>query len=238
MVLKWIQKWVRKQPEEKEEEIEIVQTNPSTYQPIEPVEAELEARTKHAEKISILARHPRKGHGEEDAHKMLEAALFMSTKGMNVEELSKVTNLPILETRSLIPTFVEKFNARDTALEIVEDSGGFRMKVRAPYDEHVSYLAGGSELTAGEMKTLAFIAYKQPLLQSKLVQVRSNTAYDHLQVLVEKGFVSRETKGRSYILRTTKKFEEYFGTHALKLKPMKAEELGEKVDHTQAEELS
>jgi segregation and condensation protein B len=150
----------------------------------------------------------------------IEAALFMSSKGMNVEDLAKIANAPLLKVRAYIPETIESFNKRNKALEIVEDAGGFRMKVRPPYDERVSHLAGASELSPAELKTLAFIAYKQPLLQSQLVQVRSNTAYDHLQVLVDKGFVAREPKGRSFILRTTKKFSEYFGTHALKLKPM------------------
>ena len=159
-----------------------------------------------------------------DIIRHIEAALFMSSKGMNVEDLAKIANAPLLKVRACIPEAIESFNERNHAIEIIEDAGGFRMKVRPPYDEKVSHLAGASELSPAELKTLAFIAYKQPLLQSQLVQVRSNTAYEHLQVLVEKGFVAREPKGRSYILRTTKKFSEYFGTHALKLKPMPPKE--------------
>lgn len=175
-----------------------------------------------------------------DALKIMEAALFMAGKGMNVDELGRAANVPLLRARGYIPEMVDAFNARESALEIVEDTGGYRMKVRSPYEEKVAGLAGQGELNPAEMKTLAFIAYKQPLLQSQLVQVRSNTAYEHLQVLVEKGFVAREPKGRSYILRTTKKFSEYFGTHALKLKPMVKQENSpsEKPDHSQAEELS
>ena len=161
---------------------------------------------------------------KKDALKIIEAALYMSSKGSSLEELGKMANIPLLKTRQYIPELIEAFNRRDSALEIVEDVGGYRMKVRAPYDEKVSHLAGASELSPGEMKTLAFIAYKQPLVQSQLVQVRSNTAYDHLAVLVEKGFVSREPKGRTYLLRTTKKFSEYFGAHALKLRSMKKDE--------------
>lgn len=161
---------------------------------------------------------------KKDAFKVMEAALYMSSKGSSIEELGKMANIPLLKTREYLPELIEAFNRRDSALEIVEDIGGYRMKVRAPYDEKVSHLAGASELSPGEMKTLAFIAYKQPLIQSQLVQVRSNTAYDHLAILVEKGFVSREPKGRTYLLRTTKKFSEYFGAHALKLRPMKKDE--------------
>lgn len=180
---------------------------------------------------------------KENAFKTMEAALFMGGKGLSVEELGKLAALPLLKTREYLPQLVDEFNTRNSALEIVEDAGGYRMRVRSPYDEKVSHLAGVGELNPSEMKTLAFIAYKQPLLQSHLVQVRSNTAYEHLQKLVETGFVSREPRGRTYILRTTKKFAEYFGTNALKLRPYTAEmkkmESNEiaPVDQSQSEEL-
>lgn len=183
---------------------------------------------------------PKKGtqrFSNEEALKVMEAALFMSSKGLSIEELGNTAALPLLKARELIPELVDGFNARNSALEIVEDLGGYRMKVRAPFDEKVNHLAGGTELSAGEMKTLAFIAYKQPLIQSQLVQVRSNTAYEHLQRLVEMGFVSKEPKGRTYLLRTTKKFSEYFGAHALKLRPMTVEEkLESRSRNMQAEE--
>ncbi len=176
------------------------------------------------------------------AFKVMEAALFMGGKGLSIEELGKISGVPLLKIREYLPELVDSFNARDSALEMVEDAGGYRMRVRSPFDEKVSHLAGVGELNPSEMKTLAFIAYKQPLLQSHLVQVRSNTAYEHLQKLVETGFVSREPRGRTYILRTTKKFAEYFGTNALKLRPYTAEVKNadktiEPVDQSQSEEL-
>lgn len=180
---------------------------------------------------------------KETALKIMEAALFMGGKGLSVEELGKISNVPLLKVREYLPQLVDDFNARESALEIVEDAGGYRMRVRSPFDEKVSHLAGVGELNPAEMKTLAFIAYKQPLLQSHLVQVRSNTAYEHLQKLVETGFVSREPRGRTYILRTTKKFSEYFGTNALKLRPYTAEMKKEETqittapDQTQSQEL-
>jgi segregation and condensation protein B len=180
---------------------------------------------------------------KENALKVMEAALFMGGKGLSIEEIGKIADVSLLKTREYLPELVDTFNTRNSALEIVEDAGGYRMRVRSPFDEKVSHLAGVGELNPAEMKTLAFIAYKQPLLQSHLVQVRSNTAYDHLQKLVETGFVSREPRGRTYVLRTTKKFAEYFGTNALKLKPITADmkkEMDEikAVDQSQSEELS
>lgn len=197
------------------------------YSPIEPAETH-HRKNSHAEMSEdvepVIEMPDDSGMNKSDAMHLIEAALFMSSKGMNVEELGRVANVPLLKVRAFLPDVIETFNRNNKTLEIVEDAGGFRMKVRAPYDEKVAHLGGSGELSPAELKTLAFIAYKQPLLQSQLVQVRSNTAYEHLQLLVDKGFVAREPKGRSYILRTTKKFSEYFGTHALKLKPIPKQE--------------
>ena len=207
--------------------------NDARYRPIESVNenAVTQEMEDDAEGMGDIPSLMRSSMSTRDAHRVMIAALFMSTKAVSLDELSKISGVSILEARKHASEMIDQFNRKNDAIEIVEDVGGYRMKVRAPYDEKVSHLAGSGELSPAELKTLAFIAYKQPLIQSQLVQVRSNTAYDHLQVLLEKGFVSREPKGRTYILRTTRKFSEYFGTHALKLKPMpKKETRGEDDD--------
>ncbi len=52
---------------------------------------------------------------------------------------------------------------------------------------------------------------KEPIRQSYLKELRSN-AYEHVTELLEKGFISRtkDKNGRSYNLKTTPKFAEYF----------------------------
>lgn len=254
MVLGWLKKILN--PETKKADTDIEHSSLHTMGPEELLTAEEEAEENEEDSPPeeeaprrTIAKKVRE-HEEDDAPdvnhdtslKVMEAALFMGGKGLSIEELGKISGVPLLKVREYIPELVDSFNERDSALEMVEDAGGYRMRVRSPFDEKVSHLAGVGELNPSEMKTLAFIAYKQPLLQSHLVQVRSNTAYEHLQKLVETGFVSREPRGRTYILRTTKKFAEYFGTNALKLRPYTAEVKNadktiEPVDQSQSEEL-
>ena len=61
------------------------------------------------------------------------------------------------------------------------------------------------------VKTLTVIALKEPIRQTELKEIRSN-AYEHIQELIEKGLISRtkDKNGRSYNLKTTPKFAEYF----------------------------
>jgi hypothetical protein len=42
------------------------------------------------------------------------------------------------------------------------------------------------------------------------VEIRGSNAYDHVKELMERGFLVREPEGRSYKLRITEKFFDYF----------------------------
>jgi segregation and condensation protein B len=55
------------------------------------------------------------------------------------------------------------------------------------------------------------IAYHQPVVQSDLVDMRGNSAYDHIRDLKERGLVKAEPHGRTRLLSTTPLFADYFG---------------------------
>lgn len=144
--------------------------------------------------------------------KVLEAALFMSPKPLSLEELKAIANIETrLQTKALLDELIAFYNSRKTALEIVELPVGYQMRVKEEYEDNVKHFAKDSMFSAGVMKTLALIAYKQPITQSMVVAYRNNKAYDHLKMLMEQGFVKREPKGRTFVLSTTTKFIEYFG---------------------------
>ncbi len=143
---------------------------------------------------------------------LLEAALFMSSRALSVDELKEVlTGKTYSEAKQLAFDLMREFNERNSALEIAELDGSFQMRVKPEYTQHVSHLASAAKFHKGIMKTLAFIAFKQPIIQSTVIKYRNNKAYDHISQLVGEGFVAREPRGRSYVLRTTRKFLEYFG---------------------------
>ncbi len=154
---------------------------------------------------------------EKDAKKVLEAALFMSPKALSIEELAKaIRNDSLLETHRLVKELLQDFNSRDSALEIVDLSGSFQMKVREEFEEDVQHLAASSEFNKSIQKTLALIAFKQPIKQSLVIKLRNNKGYEHVKILHEKGLVSKQPYGRTFLLKTTKKFLGQFGKNALK----------------------
>jgi len=142
----------------------------------------------------------------------MEATLFMSPKPVSLDELKEIAEIETrVETKSLMDELMHFYNNRKSALEIVESSIGYQMRVKEEYEDKVSHYAKNSLFNQGTMKTLALIAYKQPIEQSLVIKYRNNKAYDHLKVLFENGFIKKDRKGKTFVLSTTTKFIEYFG---------------------------
>jgi len=147
-----------------------------------------------------------------EKEKILEAALFMSPKPLTLEELNTIATIGSrIETKSMLEELIHFYNNRKSSLEIVSSEVGYQMRVKEEYEEEVSHLATDSTFSKGVMKTLALIAYKQPIEQALVVKYRNNKAYDHLKILFDNGFIKKDPKGRTYTLTTTTKFIEYFG---------------------------
>ena len=146
-----------------------------------------------------------------DAKRVIEAALFTSPGAVSIKELAGIINANVAEVRIIATQLIHDYESKDTALEIRDEAEGIRMAVKVNYEPQVSHMAAAPELHKGMMKTLAYIAYKQPVKQSEVINFRNSKAYEHIKVLREKGFIRKEKKGITYVLYTTPKFREYFG---------------------------
>jgi len=143
---------------------------------------------------------------------MIEAALYVTGKPLDVRVLGSVLNLRSEEKiRGLAETLKEKYAQNSSALEVLELSDGrYVMQLKPEYSKSVKRLATRQLFTPGPLKTLSYIALRQPVAQSHVVKVRGNLAYGHVKQLVEMGLISEEKLGRSKLLRTTPSFSDYF----------------------------
>ncbi len=143
---------------------------------------------------------------------MIEAALYVTGRPVDLKTLGTITNLRSEDKiRELARQLKDKYTKEGGALEVLELSDGrFVMQLKPRFAPHVKRLATRQLLTPGPMKTLSFIAYKQPVTQSYLARVRGNLAYSHVKQLQEVGLVSEEKLGRTKVLRTTPNFADYF----------------------------
>jgi segregation and condensation protein B len=149
---------------------------------------------------------------EELAPKLqVEALLFSSGRTMSEEQLATLTGLSPLAVRNALTTLQKEYEARETAISIFNDPTGWKMMVRDKYVPVVKNIVADTELSRACMETLAVIAYKHPqVLQSEVIDIRGSGAYEHMAELERLGFIVREPSGRSYAVKLTEKFFNYF----------------------------
>ena len=144
---------------------------------------------------------------------LVEAALYVTGRPLDLKELCSV-----LKTRSknkakkLVKTLMQEYASRNTALEILElKDERYVLQLKAEFTPKVRKLVKKPLLSTGPLKTLSYIAYRQPVSQKRVVDVRGRHAYGHIKLLKEMRLITGERKGRSTVLRTTEYFADYFG---------------------------
>jgi segregation and condensation protein B len=142
---------------------------------------------------------------------LIEAALYVTGHPVDLKTLGSILGMRSEEKiRDTARQLKERYK-NTGAIEVLELSDGrFVMQLRPQYAPHVKRLATRQLLTPGPMKTLSFIAYKQPITQSYVAKVRGNLSYSHVKQLQEIGLISEEKLGRTKMLRTTPNFADYF----------------------------
>jgi segregation and condensation protein B len=144
---------------------------------------------------------------------IVEAALFSAGKPLSIEEIATTTNLSPEAVKEACKELSKEYEGRDSVLEVGKAGAKWAMQVRPQAAEPATKFAP-PEIPAKLLKTLALIAYHQPMKQSELVDMIGTKVYDHVPELVERGLVKAREEGVTKILVTTALFPEYFGLDA------------------------
>ena len=144
------------------------------------------------------------------AKAVIEAALFASGRSLTPRELADLSALSEERARALADDLAEEYAARDSGIEIKSIGESYSMQVRFGLAGRVLSFAP-KEIEAPLIRTLAIIAYKQPIKQSHLVEIRGNKSYDHVKELEERGLINAEKFSRTKLLTTTRSVADYFG---------------------------
>ena len=140
----------------------------------------------------------------------VESVLFGAGRRLTLEQISVLCKEDPKEVQSALEALKQEYDTKDTSLRVITDGTFWKLTVRENYAETVQKLVTQTELSKTVMETLSVIAYKSPVLQSDVIRIRTNKAYDHLMELEQMGFVTRQKQGRTKIIRLTQKFFDYF----------------------------
>src|SRR6266550_5345366 len=143
---------------------------------------------------------------------LCEAALYVSGRPLDLKMIGSVIGARSEDKiRGIATAVAERYRMAGSPIQVVElPDGRFVMQLKAEFGKHVRKLANRPLLTPGPLRTLSFIALRQPIPQSHVVRVRGKLAYHHVKQLKEMDLISYDKIGRSRLLRTTITFADYF----------------------------
>ena len=149
----------------------------------------------------------------------VESLLFSAGKRLTIEELGRLCREENLDAiRAAIEILKKELDDKQSSLMLVQEGEAYKLTVREKYISMVKKVVTTPELPKSIMETLAVVAYKAPVMQSQVIKIRTNKAYRHLEELEEMGYLTREKKGRSRLIKLTPKFFDYFDVPPDKLK--------------------
>ncbi len=165
----------------------------------------------------------------QDNKNKIEAILFTTGRFLTIDEISRLSSIGSIGfIKQVLEELKEEYSKRETALEIINDEKSrWKLNIRKDYLYLTEELLSDAELDKPTQETLAIIAYRQPAIQSDVINYRGNKAYDHIRKLKEEGFVISERFGRTKLLKLTPKFFDYFDVVEDELKEKLAVSEGE-----------
>lgn len=149
----------------------------------------------------------------------VESLLFSAGKRLTLEELGRLCKEENLDAIKVALELLKKeLDDKHSSLMLVQEGEAYKLTVREKYISMVKKVVTTPEMPKSILETLAVVAYKAPVMQSQVIKIRTNKAYRHLDELEELGYLTREKKGRSKLIKLTPKFFDYFDVPPEKLK--------------------
>ena len=141
----------------------------------------------------------------------IEAVLFAGGRPMSVKELTQALGLDDYRPgQHAVRTLEQTERHRQSALEVRRVGDRYALQLQEEYVATVQSVTP-VEMAPRTLRALTLIAYHQPILQSVLVRMIGEVAYEEVQHLRGLGLVRTEPKGSTLELTTTRRFAEYFG---------------------------
>lgn len=140
----------------------------------------------------------------------VEAVLFSTGHRISLDEIGKLCRAGKEDVLAALKELRKEYEDKQSSLMLAEEGDFWKFTVRDHFIPMIRKIVTETDLTKSVLETLAVIAFKYPLLQSDLIKIRTNKAYDHLAELEKSGYISRQKQGRTNLIKLTEKFFRYF----------------------------
>ena len=149
----------------------------------------------------------------------LEAIIYVADEPATVDQLSTVLGEEKHVVRAALDELVASFASDERGVEIRAVAGGYRVYTKPQHHDlvrrFIKSLRPPLRLTMPALETLAVIAYKQPVTQPEIQEIRGVNCAGVIETLLEKRLITtagrKQVIGRPILYRTSKDFLMRFG---------------------------
>jgi segregation and condensation protein B len=149
----------------------------------------------------------------------LEAIIYVADEPATVDQLASVLGEEKHVVRAALDELVASYANDERGVEIRAVAGGYRVYTKPQHHDlvrrFIKSLRPPLRLTMPALETLAVIAYKQPVTQPEIQEIRGVNCAGVIETLLEKRLITtagrKQVIGRPILYRTSKDFLMRFG---------------------------
>jgi segregation and condensation protein B len=149
----------------------------------------------------------------------LEAIIYAADEPATIDQLAAVLGEEKHVVRAALDELVPSFASDERGVEIRAVAGGYRVYTKPQHHDlvrrFIKSLRPPLRLTMPALETLAVIAYKQPVTQPEIQEIRGVNCAGVIETLLEKRLITtagrKQVIGRPILYRTSKDFLMRFG---------------------------
>ncbi len=134
---------------------------------------------------------------EFEVARAVEAILMIADEPQSIVSLGTALGVPVKGIKDALAELVADYNGElggvRRGFELREVGGGWRIYVRADYDDVVGDFVltqNPTKLSQAALETLAVIAYKQPISRGQIAQIRAVNVDSVVRTLVSRGLIT------------------------------------------------
>lgn len=157
---------------------------------------------------------------------IIEAILFTMGESVELSKIALAIGHDEETTRKVVHNMMDKLNASDRGVRIIELEESFQMCTKADMYEYLIRIAKQPRkyvLTDVQLETLSIIAYKQPVTKLEIEKIRGVKSDHAVNRLVEYNLVCEvgrlDAPGKPILFGTTEEFLRRFSIQSLEELP-------------------
>lgn len=143
--------------------------------------------------------------------KLVESVLFSASNPVSVNQIAEATELSKKTVRKALKELITDYQEnKNTSMAIVKAGRKYVMQLKEDYTDP-SVMVTQPEIDDAVLRTLALIAFHQPVKQSNLRRMAGDKIYDHVDELSQMHLIHTKKHRNTEMITLTRRFPEYFG---------------------------